>query len=72
MSLYAKVAWEISFHILVLVTITITLTDKDIEYIKTIVKTSPGFTKNNFRWPIVGKDIKFVSKVNLDEDYENI
>ena len=53
-------------------TITITLTDEDIECIKTIVKTSPGFAENNFRWPIVGKDVKFVSKVNLDEDYENI
>src|SRR5271169_6801551 len=43
-------------------TITVELSREKIEEIKALVRTSPNFNANEYRWPFVGRDAKFTSK----------
>jgi hypothetical protein len=51
-------------------TLVIDTNKEDLETLKSLVKTAPGFNKQHFRWPSDGSRIKFTSKKDLDSEFK--
>jgi len=44
----------------------------EIDHIKSIIRSVPNFEERGYRWPFDGPDVKFTSKDNLEDMYEEI
>jgi hypothetical protein len=51
-------------------TISIGASKEDIEALKSLIKTAPGFDEAHYRWPSDGNRIKFTSKRELDSEFK--
>jgi hypothetical protein len=53
-------------------TILLNLSTEEIDSIKQLVQTCPVYEESGFRWPIVGNEVKFTSKEDIEKDYNSI
>ena len=53
-------------------TIIIDANKKDIDELKSLIKTVPGFDEQHYRWPLDGNKVKFTSKRDLDSEFKFI
>jgi hypothetical protein len=51
-------------------TIFIDASKEDIEALKSLIKTMPGFNEEHYRWPFEGSKIRFTSKRDLDSEFK--
>ena len=51
-------------------TVVIDTNKKDIEELKSLIKTVPGFNEQHYRWPLDGNKVKFTSKRDLDSEFK--
>ena len=53
-------------------TIVIDANKEDIDKLKSLIKTAPGFDEQHYRWPLDGNKVKFTSKKDLDSEFKFI
>jgi hypothetical protein len=54
-------------------TVVIKTTDLEIDRMKSIVRTSPEFKEEDYRWPLEGPGLlRFMNKVDLHEDFGQV
>jgi hypothetical protein len=47
--------------------------DSEIDRMKSIVRTSPGFKEEDYRWPLEGPGLlRFTNKVDVNEDFGQV